>query len=363
MTLSEIKNWVSSMRAIALTQELPPASERLDIYKKLADYECWDAMFQLINTATKQEQATLDDFFFRAQVEYDDFNDVSSFTKTCRSAIESLDLSFEETHTHLIIKILGQARWREEAKVLGNLWTAFSKKSCRASCLERLCLIYEKKIFQEDKLTQSYQSLFDLEPENSKALKYFKMVSIQDRKWEKVVSILETLINTSTHREDVFRSALELAAVQLYQLDEPRAAISTIEKHCSGGHLDSSTIHLEAYQRLGDGAGCLRVLNSLLNKNVEKGVEAVILFRMGEIHEALDRMDEAVSCYQKSLHIAPQLLEASERTIKILLRRHKWVDALRALSQFGIGLSDTNLRKQLETKIADLKKALEVESA
>ncbi len=100
------------------------------------------------------------------------------------------------------------------------------------------------------------------------------------------------------------------------------------------------------------------VLTALREKNVEKGVEAVILFRMGEIHEALDRPEQAIGCYINSMNITPNLLEAHERTVKILLRRSRWEEALRSLSRFGEALTSLELRTQLESKIQDLKASI-----
>ncbi len=271
MQVNEASSLIDNTKVWVAKGDLPDLEGRLKVYKGLADFECWNLMFQFLDLAIQSPKVHFDDFQVRAEIEYKDFGDLDLFTKTCVQAIQRLRLDFVEIHTHLVARILGQANWREEAKVLELIWTHFTTKKSQSLCLERLCLLYEKKIFQEERLGKTYHALLDLQPDNLKALRYFKMVAIQEHNWEKVEHILGQIIHTSARHEDKFRSGLELAAVQLYQLDKPREAITTIETHCGGAYLDSSTIHLEAYQRLGDGAGCLR-FSQLFAKRMSRRV-------------------------------------------------------------------------------------------
>src|SRR5690606_33746452 len=125
------------------------------------------------------------------------------------------------------------------------------RKEDQILCLERLCLLLEKKIFNESQLTSTYEKLLEIDPLNLKALRYFKLILVQDNEWADVASILQKLLKAVRHPEEVFRVAQELATVYLYHLDKPNEAIETIQKYCHKSPLDSSTILFDAYQRIG----------------------------------------------------------------------------------------------------------------
>ncbi len=113
-----------------------------------------------------------------------------------------------------------------------------------------------------------------LDPLNIKALRYFKLLFTQNYEWEKVVTMLRNLLTASKHARDVFRVGQELAAVLLYQLDRPQEAIDVVTKYCEGSPLDTSTISYDAYQRLNDWQGCLRILRECV-LSVEDKISAL----------------------------------------------------------------------------------------
>src|SRR5690606_9965975 len=121
-----------------------------------------------------------------------------------------------------------------------------------------------KKTHNEQLLDRAYKRLREVDPTNVKALRYFKLYFTQANEWEEVVAILKTLLGSVTRPQEVYRVAQELAAIYLYQLDMADEAITTLDTYCEGSPLDASQIMFDAYQRMANWNGCLKVLRQCL---------------------------------------------------------------------------------------------------
>jgi tetratricopeptide (TPR) repeat protein len=169
-----------------------------------------------------------------------------------------------------------------------------------------------------------------------------------------VIDVLKKLLASAKHKQEVFRYAQELAAVYLYQLGDSREAIRYIEEYCSGSTLDTSTIHYEAYYRLGDLEGCLRVLRSALLVVDEPETRSIVHFRIGSIYEQLNQTQLAYENYQRTLELNDGFFEAIEGLISCAIKLKNWVAVRDWLVVLSEKTRSPNLVGQLKAGIQRL---------
>jgi tetratricopeptide (TPR) repeat protein len=300
-------------------------SERSKVLDVLEEFECWDPYFQILGTRLQnQSKRTLNDYLRVAKTQYIYLDDVFATAETCARMVSELGIEYESFIEEVFPVLFEQEDYPAEATIVQAVADKFREKNDQISAMERLCLLFEKKTFNEIQLNESYTKLLDLDPLNIKALRYFKLLFTQSYEWEKVASILSSLITASKHARDIYRVAQELAAVSLYQLDQPKAALEIMAEHGEGSPLDSSTINFDAYKRLNDWEGCLRVLRECLLNVSQDDQRATLCFRIASILEKLDRKEEATESYETAIHMAPDFFEAYEGIISILLQSKQW---------------------------------------
>lgn len=149
-----------------------------------------------------------------------------------------------------------------------------------------------------------------------------------------------------------------MAAVYLYQLDQPRQAIEVIEQYCEGSPLDASTIYFDAYQRLGDWDGCLKVLRECLLSVDDDGSRSILHFKMAQLEERLNRFDQAQSNYEKSVNLNPKFFEPYENIIYLAIQKKDWQLARRWLDQLGQSIGDDGLKIHIDEALARMDKGL-----
>lgn len=326
----------------------------------LESYECWRPCFRLLKRSAQVGGAESFDYFVRlARIQACSLDDIGACADTCATMVRSLGISFVSFKDQVIANILPVNAWDSETHLLEVLCDVFSQKSDRVACMERLCSLYEKKIHNERKLHSTYEKLIKLEPRNIKALRYLKLAFTQNNDWDGVVGILKRLMSVVTHKHELFRYAQELAAIYLYQLDSPKEAIAILEEHCSESPLDGSMIHFDAYQRMGNVDGCIRVLRNCLI-NVEQNIErAIIHFKTAELEEQLGRFEIAANDYSKAVQLAPDLLEPIEGLIQVQIRQEKWTDVLSTLELLKERVIEKPLVQRIEEAQKRLRTALE----
>ena len=337
--------------------ERPIAPEEMgDILEALKEYECWAPFFRLIkrNIQSKSQVARMDDYVLLAFIQNVYLEDVFSAAATAEQLVVSLKIVYDSFHREFVPRVVEPEDWTAEASILHAVCDSFTEHSDRVSCLERLCLLYEKKIFNETRLNEVYTKLIEVDPRNIKALRYFKVVFTQNYDWEKVVDILHRMVDASRHPQDVFRIAQELAAVYLYQLDKPDASIEVIESYCEGSPLDTSTIHYDSYQRISDWEGCLRVLRECLLGVTEDGERAILHYRIGKLEEKAERLDSAKKEYEKSMQLWPKFLEPYEALIGVQIEGKDWTSMRRVLKQLTDKVDDYGTRARLTEIVARL---------
>jgi len=315
----------------------------------LERYECWTPYFQLLDRLRADKKHRKVSYYVRQARSQNLFlEDVFAASQTIAESVEQMKLDFETLHNQILPVVIAFEDWRTEAVILQEAVDKFTETKDKVRCMERLCLLYEKKVHNEDRLSEAYERLLRFDPYNIKALRYFKMAFSQNGAWPDVANVLKKLLQCSTHEQDIYRVAQELAAVLLYQLDQPKLAIDIIEAHCSKSPLDTSMIHYDAYLRLNDLQGCLRVLHTCLERVLEDERKAVIHFKIGQIYEKQNKPDRASAAYEAAVALNTNLLEPFERLTALGIAQEDWQAVDNHLQKMRGVVYDKNLSRRLD---------------
>lgn len=352
----DINDLVSQLNKGALIND-----SHLDaVLEKLKDFECWSLYFRLLEAQIDNpKKRQLHHYVRTAQAYVGYLEDINKAAKICVKLLKDLKLSYWQFRENALHAIVGEQEYEQEAIILQASLPRLRSKEDSIACLERLCLIYEKKKFDENLLNKSYEKLIELDPNNLKALRYFKVVYTQNNQWERVVQVLQSLFQNAKHVNDSYRSAQELAAVYLYQLDQAQNAIETIEKYCAESPLNTFTIHYEAYYRLQNWDGCLRVLRNHMKRVDGSLNKAIILLKIGELQEQLNRHEEAEKSFLSCIDLAPKMLEPLENLIEMNLEAQQWEKVLVFMNRLIESVDDPYLKDKVKEGRSRLMEALE----
>lgn len=352
----EITDLVSAIRKgqISADKQLEP------IFDRLQSFECWTSYFHLLEQQIDNPKKRQLEYYVRTARAYSvHLEDIQKAAKVCLKMMKDLRLSYQEFRGKALHAIVDEQDYGNEGVILQAIYPKLKSKEDNIACMERLCLIYEKKKFDEANLNKSYERLIELDPYNQKALRYFKIVYTQNNQWEKVAQVLMNLFTSAKHVNDRYRSAQELAAVYLYQLDAPGNSIDVLEKYCADSPLSTFAIHYEAYYRMQNWEGCLKVLQTQVKRVSGDLNKANLTLRIGETLERLRRPDDAITAYKKVLELAPNMLEPLEKLADIYLRMENWHAVLETLNTLDECLDDQFLKEKVREGIERLQNAME----
>jgi len=351
----------SIQSALAKSRE-PNAAIAHDIAQTLdllEVHECWAPWFELVRARLKAgSHNKTEDYVQMIRVNVAYLEDVDSAALLCKELVLSEKLNYTNFRAEVLDKILESEQYKTESILLGGVYESFGHREDKISAIERLCFIFEKKAHNEKSLHQFYERLRKMHPENQKALRYFRSLYSQLQDWSAVIDVLKKLLASAKHKQESFRHAQELAAVYLYQLGECQEAIHYIEEYCSGSPLDTSTIHYEAYYRLGNLDGCLRVLRAALNVVDDQATKAVVYYRIATIHEQQGQFQLAYEQFQKALEHNDDFMEAIEGLISSSIKLKNWQVVRDWLNVLAGRTRSNNLIGQLRAGIQRLEEGL-----
>ncbi len=337
-----------------------PRAEQQRILDELEAYECWQPVFRLLDRIlAKAELRQPNDYVRKAAILYKYLDNLPKTTETCAQLIKECKIDFKEFLQQALREILTEDDFAAEAHILQAVQSQLKSEHDRIQCLERLCVLYEKKIFDERALSHSYEKLLKLDPKNQRALRYFKIVFTQNNEWEEVARILRVMLDNAAYPADRSRMALELASVYLYQLDGANLAVTLIREHCTASGLDTSTVEYDAYFRLRDWEGCLRVLRDSLNRIDAAFTKAVLYLKIGEWEEKLGRDEAAQASFHEAHRLAPKFLEPIEKLIDCNLEAKNWQDVMLYLDRLAQAVHDTDAAERLKEAKNRIKNGLE----
>jgi tetratricopeptide (TPR) repeat protein len=353
------QNKIKEMIGLVEKYDSLSAAQREEIIKKFEEYECWEPYFKIVNKNLEQlPNESFKNYTRLARVYYSYLEDPPTTAQVCSRAVGALKMGYKKFKEEFLPQVLFTDDWSTEALIFETIYEKFQETQDKVQCLERLSLLYEKKTHNEIKLQANYEKLLKVDPQNIKALRYFKLAYTQSGDWDEVIAILTILIRNSQHTQEIFRYGQELAAILLYQKDKPQDAIQALEKHCSDSPLDTSTIHFDAYQRLGDSQGCIRVLRQCLLNIDDTWGKAVIHYKIGEIEDQTNNPEKAVDEYSKSLKLSPSFLEPIEKIINIYLSKNDWKNTTLWIKELESKTKDPVLKQRINEAAQRLQSAI-----
>ena len=336
--------------ALQTIDSIPLQSKELDLYLDvLESYECWDPVFRILNPKLQKSSTREIKYYLRlARIYAQGMEDYDQVAKICQELVRTEKMPYQLFRDQCLVHIISNEDFELESRILEAISSALNTKEDKVANLERLCLIYEKKKFDEDRLNECNQELLEIDENNQKALRFFKAMYIQNHKWEEVTEILKRILSTSRHVNDKYRIAQELATVYLCQLDQPEEAIRVIDRDCKGSPLDTSSIQYEAYFQMKDWTGCLVVLHSYLSRIDGNSNKASIYLKIGELYELQGDLNSALEAFQQSHDLYPSILEPIESMIEIYLHLKDWPKVVSLLKKMQSMLDDDSLKGKLE---------------
>lgn len=335
-------------------------TQALDLFER---YECWVPFERLIYSQLEASELQRADYYLRlARIYYLHFDDRQLLVALVKRMLKDLQVEYSYIRDEFLPRVIDGEDFRFEAELLETMVNLVDSKNQKIEILERLCLIYEKKLYKESALNSVYDHLVKLDPKNLKALKHFKVVYTQAYQWTKVIKILKDLYESSSHENDRFRIAHELATIYNYQLDEPEAAIQVIESLCVNSPLDTTTVHYDAYYRIKKWSKCQQVLKHYLRKTDSDFEKAVIFFKLGELEIKQENKQKAYDSYQKCLDFSPDFLEALEAMIELDIDKGNWSAVRSHLTTLESLVSSDYLQERIHEAIVRVDEGLASQS-
>ena len=174
----------------------------------------------------------------------------------CKDLIISKGLSLAEFLKNFVDPNLKEFSHVDYTTILSRIWPYFSPND-QEICLEKICILYEKFIFDQTKIELSYQLLLKHFPQNQKALQYFKNSHLAEENYPEAETLFQKLyaIADATSRP---RQGYELAVFLLNYSDKPKEAIELLCKFKDNLGEQALPPLYEAYLRTQDWQGVHR---------------------------------------------------------------------------------------------------------
>jgi len=326
--------------------------ERQSALDLLEHYECWGPFFRLIRRRLDDSNLRKpEDYIKLAKIQNQNLEDVFAAAETSANLVTDQSVTFQEFSETVLPQIIDFEDHASEAAILSAVSERFTDINDRVKCLERLCMLYEKRTHNETQLVRTYEHLLNIDSKNVKALRFFKLIHTQNAEWDEVIQKLRQLLECVTHPQEVFRYAQELAAVYLYQVDAPEQAIHVMETYCADSPLDTSTIMFDAYQAMSNMDGCLRVLRQCLLGVNDDTSRATLHYKMAAIEEQKKDYKSALENYEKSSNLSPTFLDPLEGIISIYTITNDWGNLQKWMKRLRTVVKDEKLRVQLNQAI------------
>lgn len=327
--------------------------EEAQLLDELESQECWRPIFRYLERILRAQQVdVLDSYsrFIRIKLRY--FHDISTASVLVGDMIRQTKMSFAEFREQILSdQIIPENNPQFEIALLEVAAAVFYQETDRIQALERIAMIFEKRLFNDAKLHDVFERILKLDANNVRALRHFKLAFSQNGDWGEVVVILKKLIQITKSQQERFRLAHDLAHCLVYNMKQPRDALLVIDKYCKGTPLDISQVEYDAASRVGDTTRCIRVLDQLHQSIRDDAGRAVINFRLAGIYRANGRLDECESRLRLCLQYWPVFLDPIEHLIEIYLEKKRWLEVRELLRDLTSKIADKELAGQVHHAI------------
>ncbi len=313
----------------------------------LSDNECWhyiDLMFQNISLSENTKELFIEKLKIDSLIR----EKFVLVAESLSSMIKVLKLSFDEVFNFLVPELVETNDWGAEARIWQGAFFAFSSKEDKIFALERLCFLFDKKLFDGNMLHQYFEEIVKLNPNNLKALKYYKQLHIQNGNWPMVASTIKDILKSEKSELRISRNAQELAMVELYHLGDPKSALKVIHELCVGSGLDSTAIEFDAYKSLNDYDQCIGVIDKLMFASESDEERAVLHLKKAQIYEEVEDFQNALAQAELAANHELIKLEATEVLISASMKSKSWRKSMDYLRDFSNLVFDDDLKDQVD---------------
>ena len=336
------------------------SGDEQDALDELECNECWQPLFRYLDQALATGGQSLPSHYqrlIRLRLSY--FEDISTAQALASDMIRRCHLDFSSFRDALLNEqVIPGAEAGHEAALLEAATEAFSARSERVQAFEKLAAVYEKRLFNEVRLQQVFERLIQLDPDNIKALRYFKLAFSQNNDWEQVARILKRLIEVVQTRPEKFRLAHDLAYSLVYHLNQPRDAILVLDRHCKESPLDVSQIEFDAAYRLGDLDRCIKVMQLALGSVRDDAGKAILQFRTADLFRKSGKPRECEKSLRESLATWQVFLDPFEPIIQLQIDEKRWVHVAASLRALALRVQDKELVDQIQQAVRRIEAGL-----
>ena len=343
---------LEAVSRISAGERFSPEDEAA-VIAELEAHECWQPLLRYIDQQIAKSGPALEDYYLqslRIRLRY--FGDLVKSQALVADLIRRCGMNFKHLRERVLSdEVIHEAGPECEAALVEAAAAAFDKPAEKIAALERLAAIFEKRLFNEQKLSQVFERLTNLDPDNLRALRYFKMLFSQNNEWQQVARVLRRMIDIVPGKHESFRLAHDLAYALVYHLNQPRDGLAILDRYCRESPLDVSQIAFDAAYRIGDLQRCLDVLNQAQSAVRDESGRAVIQLRMAELHRRAGDLKSMERCLEESINSWPVFLDPFEPLIQLHLAAGRWDKVVRALTTLAARVQDKELVSQIRETI------------
>lgn len=344
--------------ALVMNESNYSSQQRDEFIELFEQFECWTPFFKLLEEKqSKKSDRDIEDYIKAAKVQNIYLENTEKAADICLVIVKEFEISFSKFQMEILPRIIEHEDYEAEASILSHIADSYFTREDIITCYERLAMLYEKKIYNDTKLSNTFEKLIKFDSGNLRALRYFKLVYTQEQDWKNVAKLLVEILKNVKHKQEKFRVAQELATVYLYQLDQPKNAIEKIDLYCSDSPLDTTKIKFDAYSRMADWSNCLKVLENSLTLESDITVKAVIHYKIAELYEKMDQVEVAKKHYEKASLIWTDFIEPYEKMISIELKQKNWQQVIKLLDQLSDKVNLPNLKDSLREAMLRIESA------
>ncbi len=296
-------------------------SEQDELLRILEAYECLGQVIKLLDWRLQQKKSTdpslLADFLWLMRIYYLGLENFEKFAITAAKCTKAMNLPFAIIRIHIAERILGEENFREHVLLYSHLLGTSLTKTQQIPMLERLALLYEKKLFQEEKVNFIYHKLLETDANNIKALRFYKVLYMQTNQFQEAAEQLDRLTQVLSNPFEKQRAAHELAQIYLYNLNNAAKAREILETQCTGSQLDTHLTLIEALERLEAYDDLVSLLRQVTRETENPAEKASLEIRVSLTLLKAGKVQAAVEAARKAVDLAPKSFLAHEALLSV----------------------------------------------
>jgi tetratricopeptide (TPR) repeat protein len=298
------------------------AQEQNGLIVDLESYECYRQVDQLLRWRLSRPERNRSqltaDYLWLMKINFLGLESFESFAEVAKLFIRHLDVTFVTIRLHILDEILGPENFKAHAKFLKLVLDDVKDVAQKVLLLERLALIFEKKIFVEHEFEAIYFQILKLDTTNVRARKFFKLSHLHNMEWAEAAEQLKVLVQYAENPQERARYSHELAQLYLYNLNQPAAALELL-RPLAVVFPETRYSLIEALERLDLLDDLLASLASFERSSRDIEESSQFKYRRGNALLKVGRTEDAVKAFRDALQLQPGSLLIHESLIAAIM--------------------------------------------